>query len=220
MKRRWWVIVCSLLCVLMCGIVVLARYTNIFTMPADNARVAKFAVQVDGLDVNGVQYKALATTKLTDIAYMSNTGLYDGGSFLEGAYQSHLITIRNDSEVALDLHMDYGYATHDDRVFFAVIEGASRNILKSLYAIKNTLADTSITTIRSAITNALPETLTVAPNKTQYFTVVFWCEHDAVFKDTDGDGVADEEGKRLNELVDGVPQETITFDVELAQGRG
>lgn len=221
MVSKLWIKVVTLLSILSMStycLCTVAKYTSDLGYQQDNARVAKFSVSLDGFDTNTIHYEAYGTTKLADIEYDTTTNTYEGNSFIEGAYQSHTFVIENDSEVAVNANIDYVFSNNDDRVFMTIIDGASRNILRDMYNIKRSLSDTDISTVRTVVSALRPTTLVIGPNKRKVYTVVLWCEHDAVFSDMDNNGVADENGLRLAELAEGIPTEEVTFNVSLEQG--
>lgn len=184
----------------------------------NGARVASYDVIVDGVADNRVDFKAYATTKVSDI---TNTGdTYKGNSFREDAYQKHTITVTNNSEVTVKCDMTMTKTTNDDRVFSAVLEGADTEskLLSVLYnnmsGHTSTMAD--MRTALADLSRANKYTV-LKTGETKTFTFIIWSEHDAVYPDSDNDGVADEDGKKLSELTDGVPQETYHLDYRFNQ---
>jgi flagellar basal body-associated protein FliL len=172
-----------------------------------NDRVAYMHVQVDGLDSNVINFKAYATTKLSDIEKVGNT--YKANSFKEGAYQLHTITVTNDSEVPVSCNLTTTTTTNDDRVFYAVIPNVNDDVISSLYS-ENTL--NTISDVRNYINSISLTNDIINSQDTKTYSMIIWSEHDSVYVDANNDGIADEEGKTLAELANGIPSETYTLD--------
>lgn len=174
-------------------------------------RTAAFEVQIDGKPTDTVNFKAYATTKLSDIEKAEDE--YIANSFLPDAYQTHTITVTNHSETVTNCFLNVSRETEDDRVFYVILPDTN-DILQSLYTDSNikTLESTKIYTNSISFSDC---TFSIGESKT--FTMVIWAEHDAVFPDMDGNGVADENSRKLSELTEGVPAEKFTLQYTFEQ---
>lgn len=174
-------------------------------------RAASFDILVDGQQNTTVNFKAYATTKLSDIEKQGDT--YLPNSFVPDAYQTHTITVTNNSEVAVDCSLLVTRTTNDDRVFYVVLPDQS-DIVQGLY----TTTDMSTPQkVRAYADSKTFKNGKLDIGETKTFTMVIWSEHDAVFPDTDGDGIADESTKKLTELSNGVPTEEFTLNYSFDQ---
>lgn len=172
-------------------------------------RVASFDIAIDGVSTNMVSFKAYATTKLSDIEKTGEE--YKPHSFLKAAYQTHEISVTNNSETSARCILSTSRTMDDDRIFYVILPvgNSTENVLKALYT------DTNINTpqkVRDYLEGITFKQSDLAIGEAKTFTMVVWSEHDAVYPDSDGDGIADEEGVKLAELTDGVPFEEFTLD--------
>lgn len=177
-----------------------------------NNRVAYFDVSVDGNSDTTVDFKAYATTKVSDIEKIGDS--YKANSFKEGAYQMHTITVKNNSEVAVKCNMSVTKELNDNRVFYVIVPNVENNVLGALYT-DSTL--NSIDDVRAYVDSLNKDYDKVDIGETKTYSMIIWSEHDAVFTDEDNDGIADEEGKMLTELVKGVPSERFAINYSFDQ---
>ena len=176
-------------------------------------RVASFDIAIDDRDDDYVYFRAYATTKLSDIE-KTDKG-YEPHSFLAGAYQTHKITVTNNSETTAICILDVERDMEDDRVFYVMLPDVSADtIVQTLYTDSDTSNPQKVRDYLDSITYKQG---LIERGQTMTFTMVVWAEHDAVFKDEDGDGIADENSQMLNRLEDGTPYEWVTFSFMFKQ---
>lgn len=195
-----------------------AKYSTSIPLLSNSShgRVAGFSVSIDGVEDGVVQFDCLATTKLSDIerSVVGGVAYYNGHSFVDGAYCKHTVSIRNDSEVVVDCKLEVGVQNHDDRVFYALVPTVhgtgvqEDDILSYLY-----MGDsgTELSDERDYLSALNERKISLGYGEHKDFTLLVWSEHDAVFTDADGDGIADENGKQLSELELGVPSEELSI---------
>lgn len=174
-------------------------------------RTAAFDIRIDGKPTETVDFKTYATTKLSDI--QKNGNEYIPNSFLPDAYQTHTVTVTNNSETPAKCSLEVLRDRNDERVFFAVVP-ESENILQSL------CTEGTVTTPEQvkAFTESLSFsdfTFDIGESKT--VTMIVWAEHNAVFPDKNGDGIADEPTQKLSGLADGIPSELFTLHYTFEQ---
>ena len=180
----------------------------------ENHRTATFDIAIDGVSANTVSFKCYATTKLSDIEKTGEE--YHPHSFLEGAYQTHEISVTNNSETSARCILSTARTMNDDRIFYVIlpVENSTEDVLEALYT------DADIKTpqkVRNYLDGISFKQSDLAIGETKTFTMVVWSEHDAVYPDSDGDGAADEEGKKLQELANGIPYEEFSLDFRFDQ---
>lgn len=179
----------------------------------DAYRVASFDIAIDGRNDDNVNFCAHATTKLSDIRKIGNE--YEPHSFLPGAYQTHTLTVTNNSEATANCLLSVERYYNDDRIFYAVLPDVSEDtIVQSLYT------DSDIGTpekIKDYLDGITFKECVLEKGQTKTFTMIVWSEHDAVFKDENGDGIADESDKFLNQLDGGTPTEKFTMKFSYEQ---
>ena len=182
-------------------------------------RVAEYDVEVDGAPSDTVAFKAYATTKVTDIK--ANGNKFVGNSFKKDAYQLHTISVTNNSDVDVSCNINTVRTNNDDRVFFSVVDNVTteQQLFEKLYFVVEAENESDMDFIRACVADYSldGQSVTLKRGQTKTFTMVVWAEHDAVYPDNDGDGVADEDGKKLVELADGVPSETFRLDYTFTQ---
>ena len=175
-------------------------------------RTAAFDILIDGKPENTVDFKAYATAKLSDIK--KNGDEYIADSFLPDAYQTHTITVTNNSETTVKCILNLERSNNDDRVFYTVLPDTEENILKVLYT--NSNIDT-VENINDYTRGLTYKDGTLAIGESKSFTMIIWSEHDAVYPDTNNDGIADENSQKLSDLSDGVPSEQFTLNYTFEQ---
>lgn len=176
-----------------------------------NYRVAGFDISIDGKSDTMVDFKAYATTKLSDIEKKGDAFLPH--SFVPYAYQTHTITVTNQSETVVNCSLSVTREENDSRVFYAILPD-SENLLADLYT------DTDISTpekVKAYADSITYKTGELGIGETKSFTMVIWSEHDAVFPDSNGDGVADEPSQKLSELSDGIPADSFVLNYRFEQ---
>ena len=180
------------------------------------AHVARFNVTIDGEPTSSIDSKIYATSKVCDIA--KNNGVYVGNSFIADAYQAHSIVIHNDSDTVVNVELGVERQNNDNRVFYAILPDCANE--QGMYAklYEKTGGNT--------MTPAQVQEMCRDFNDTEYtlgyddylrLTFVTWSEHDAVYVDSDSNGVADEYDKKLSELTDGIPNETFNISCYVVQ---
>ena len=114
-------------------------------------RTATFDILIDGKPENTVDFKAYATAKLSDIK--KNGDEYIADSFLPDAYQTHTITVTNNSETTVKCILNVERSNNDNRVFYTVLPDTEENILKVLYTNSNIDTVENINDYTSTINN-------------------------------------------------------------------
>ena len=229
-----------ILCILLIFTVInytVARKTNTSELSTNNVKVAKFHVAFDGLESNSITCKILATSKITDITL--NNNIYYGNSFIEGAYKAYPVVIASDSDVKTTLNLKVSTVNNDDRLFYVILPDCSteQDIYKVFYDEFNgqnpTLSD-----IRDFCDKYNNKTYTFDYEEERRFTFIVWSEHDAVYIDSNNDGIVNasdlvfgdtnKDGvintidsppstTFLSDLVDGIPSDTYTIDYTVIQ---
>ena len=191
-----------------------AKMTTNFGTVFVPSRAATFDVVIDGVPTDTVNYKILATSKVSDIRH--NVDTYTGNSFIEGAYRANSIVIHNNSEVKAEISLGVDVTNNDSRVFYAVLPNCAteQEIYQKLYT---QLSGSTIPDVQDMCDYFNSSTYTIGSDDYLRLTLVIWVEHDAVYVDTDNDGVADEYDKKMNQLVLGVPAEDFTVKCYVTQ---
>ena len=182
----------------------------------NHVQPAAFSVTIDGVPTQTMNYKLLATTKVTDI--QQEEGVYVGNSFIAGAYQSNSIVIHNDSEVKTQVALDFTCTADDDRIFYVVLPNCSNEqvMYAELYS-KIGGEDKTLAQIRDICNEYNNHTYDLGYDDNLRLTLVVWSEHNSVYVDNNADGVADEAGKKLSQLADGVPAEEFEIKCYVVQ---
>ena len=216
--------VISILLILTIILLTSARMSDNLLNNNSDTRAANFHIALDK-DNNSanIAYKLYATTKVTDIT--KTNGVVDRGSFINGALQSNSVVIHSDSNVKTAVSINVTPLNNDNRVFYAVVPWSENDtaICSKLYdkmqeyKTLHSLTSLTLTDIRN-----ICNTLNSAEYELGYddflrLTVVIWSEHDAVYVDANNDGVADEDGKQLNQLSAGIPTGNLKVSYSIVQ---
>lgn len=190
----------------------------------DGAKVANFNVTVDGSSDNTINCNLLATTKITDIQNIDDNIV--NGSFMPGAFQTHTIVVHNNSYVKTEAIVSVENTLNDARVFYIVLPGCADDtsaVYSTLYDVmeeykdENNVTNLSISDIRAICNDYNSKEYDMGYSDYLRLTLVVWSEHDAVYVDTNNDGVADESSKLLSALIDGIPTENLTVKCDIIQ---
>lgn len=209
-------VMCIISIILIVGFTI-ARMTIDSINSRSNNRVASFDVVVDGVPSSTVDCKLYATTKVNDVEQVSENS-YNGHSFIDGAYRTHSIVVHNNSETKTDIEFIISKTTNDDRVFYAILPNCAteQDIYKKIYA-KTGGSTLSLAHIRAMCDEFNSSTFSINNDDYLRLTLIVWSEHDAVFVDNNNDGVADEAGKKISELANGIPTETLNINYNIVQ---
>ncbi len=213
-KKVFYSVTIPILAVLLFSAGILYSYsknTDTFLGLYTSARSAVFDVRIDGKPSDTVSFKAYATTKLSDIERSGNT--YLPHSFVPGAYQTHSISITNNSETEVDCFLTVTRRNHDERIFFVLLP-ETENILEALYTPEDISTPKNVRQFLESVSFSNGR---LAVGESKNFTMVIWSEHDAVYPDGNGDGIADEDGRKLSELTNGIPAEQFTLSFSFEQ---
>lgn len=216
--------VISILLILTIILLTSARMSDNLLHNNSDTRAANFHIALDkDNDSANIEYKLYATTKLTDIT--KTNGVVDSGSFIRGAFQANSVVIHSDSNVKTTVSVGVTPLNNDNRVFYAIVPWAENDtaICSKLYdkmqeyKALNSISELSLTDIRN-----ICNTLNNAEYELGYddflrLTVIIWSEHDAVYVDANNDGIADENGKQLNQLSAGIPTGRLKVSYSIVQ---
>lgn len=214
-----------------------AKSTNTSTMEQDGVAVARFHIAFDGLETNTITSKIRATSKVTDIT--ESNGIYYGNSFIEGAYNAYSVVVASLSNVKSDLEISVSNVTNDDRLFYIILPDCpSEQEIYELFYNEFHGTNPTLSDIRDFCNSYNTQTYTLGFEEEKRFTFIVWSEHDAVYVDSNNDGVVDtndlvfgdtnKDGvidaldsppttTFLSDLVDGVPSDTYTINYTVVQ---
>lgn len=202
----------------------IARMSGDVLNANDNVKIANFNVIVDGSSDNTINCNLLATTKVTDIRSVDDNVV--NGSFMPGAFQTHTIVVHNNSYVKTGAIVSVENTLNDPRIFYIVLPGCANDtsdVYNALYDImeeykdENNVTNLSLSDIRAVCDDYNSKEYVMGYSDYLRLTLVVWSEHDAVYVDSNNDGVADEPSKLLSELTDGIPTETLTVKCDVVQ---
>ena len=210
-------ILCVISVLLLVGFTVAKLSIDTINSRTDN-RVATFDVVVDGVPSSTVDCKIYATSKVNDIEEVTENVLYNGNSFIDGAYRTYSLVVHNNSEVKTSVELNINKTFNDDRIFYAILPNCAteQDIYKKIYE-KTGGSSLSLTQIRAMCDEFNSTIFNVDNDDYLRLTLVVWAEHDAVFVDEDNNGVADEANKKISELTNGIPTETLNINYTIVQ---
>lgn len=193
-----------------------AKYTTSVGMFNSSGRVAAFDVTVDGVSASTVNCRILATSKVSDIQKVDD--LYVGNSFIEGAYQSYPVVVHNNSEVKTRVNLQITKTNNDNRIFYAILPNCSteQDIYKAFHDVINGV-EQSLTNVQDMCDTFNSAVYDIDSDSYLRLTLVVWSEHDAVFIDSNNDGIADEGNKAISALNDGIPSDTLSISYNIVQ---
>lgn len=214
-----------------------ARSTNTSVMEQKGVSVARFHIAFDGIETNTITSKIRATSKVTDIT--QSNGIYYGNSFIEGAYNAYSVVVASVGQVKSELEISISTVNNDDRLFYIVLPDCpSEQEIYEIFYNEFHGTNPTLSDIRDFCNSYNTQTYTLGFEEEKRFTFIVWSEHDAVYVDSNDDGVVNADDlvfgdtnkdgvidaldsppttTFLSDLVDGVPSDTYTINYTVVQ---